>query len=163
MHFIKNYGLLIVFIGFAIFYFLRYKRTPNIQTEEINLINQKGENVLLSEQLDGNTVVHFYASWCGPCRAEMADIKNHFDALKKKGLNFIFITDDSQDKIAAFQNNMPQEIQFFQIASLKDIDIYTIPATYFYNAKKEMVKKHLGPISWSNEKEVNELILPLNQ
>jgi thiol-disulfide isomerase/thioredoxin len=163
IEFIKKYGLLLLFIGIAVFYVLRYKRTPNIQTEEIILRASDGQQVLLSNQLQGNTVIHFYASWCGPCRAEMAEIRNHYASLREKGLHFIFITDDEQEKVEFLQQQMPHEIQFFQIESLKSIGIYSIPATYFYNEKKEMIKKHLGAISWADEKAVHELILQLNQ
>jgi thiol-disulfide isomerase/thioredoxin len=161
--FVKRYGFLLLFLAIAVFYVLRYKRTPHIHAEEIVLRTTAGDSTLLSLHLKGNTVVHFYASWCGPCRAEMMELRNNFASLHEKGLHFIFITDDEPEKVAFLQSGMPSEIQFFYIESLKKMGIYSIPATYFYNAKKEMVKKHLGTIPWSDEKVVDELLLQLNQ
>jgi len=103
IEFIKKYGLLILFAGIAVFYYLRYKRAPNITSEEIVMQNSAGQQVNLSDELSGNTVVHFYATWCGPCMAEMRTIKSNYAALSAKGLQFIFITDDSADKISRVQ------------------------------------------------------------
>jgi len=154
---------LILLVGIAVFYFLRYKRAPNIATEEITLIKIDGSTTLLSSEIKGNTVIHFYASWCGPCRREMNEIKNNFSSLQAKNLNFVFLTDDTQDKITSFQNAMPSEIQFYRVESLKELGIYSIPTTYFYNEKKEITKKLIGAFSWSDSKSVEEVLSQMNK
>lgn len=163
MKFIKSYGLLILFSALGVFYYLRYKTTPNINSEEISLLTDDGNTTPLSAEIKGNTVVHFYASWCGPCRAEMNDIKKNFESLSSKGLSFVFITDDSSEKMVSFRENMPEKIQFYRVESLKGIDIYSIPATYFYNHKKQIINKHLGAFSWSDTEAVDALISQLNK
>lgn len=125
--------------------------------------NSEGRQVNLSDELSGNTVVHFYATWCGPCMAEMRTIKSHYAELSAKGLQFIFITDDTADKISRVQADMPQGIRFYHIPSLKEVDIYSIPTTYFFNANKHITEKHLGGFAWTDEAEVDKLLAAMNR
>lgn len=155
--------MLILFAGIAVFYYLRYKRAPNIASEEIVMQNSAGGRVNLNDELSGNTVVHFYATWCGPCMAEMRTIKSHYAALSAKGLQFIFITDDSADKISRVQADMPQGIRFYHIPSLKEVDIYSIPTTYFFNTNKQITEKHLGAFAWTNHTEVDKVLAAMNR
>lgn len=93
----------------------------------------------------------------------MADIENNFSSLQAQGLNFVFLTDDPQEKMIPFQNSMPSEIKFYRVESLKGLGIYSIPTTYFYNDKKEVIKKLIGAFPWSNAKVVEEVLSQMNK
>lgn len=89
-------------------------------------------------------------------------IKDNFDSLQSHGLNFVFLTDDKEEEMLPFKEMMPEAIRFYRVKSLKGLGIYSIPTTYFFNDRKEIVKKLSGLFQWSDESSVEEVILQMN-
>lgn len=52
-------------------------------------------------------VVNFWASWCGPCVAEMPELVRLHDTYARKGIQFIGIGVDSQQNVQAFLKKIP--------------------------------------------------------
>lgn len=66
---------------------------PEIQAE-----TELGELVVI-DSLKGNFVVlDFWASWCGPCRREIPNIKKVYAEFKDKGLQVVGVSIDNSDK-----------------------------------------------------------------
>ncbi|PXY03235.1 hypothetical protein DF185_03895 [Marinifilum breve] len=89
----------------------------NCNGEEISLANYKGKYVLLD----------FWASWCGPCRAEIPNLKNIYKDAQPKGLEMISISVDENEKAwlkAVEQEQMP----WVQVRDTKSVrDKYVLP------------------------------------
>lgn len=52
-------------------------------------------------------VVNFWASWCGPCVAEMPELVKLHDAYASKGIQFIGIGVDSAQNVQSFLKKIP--------------------------------------------------------
>ena len=89
---------------------------------------------------------------------EMRILEKEYSNLLSKGIRIICVTDDSWEKIETLRSQMPTELEFYQITSLKDINVYTIPATFFINSNGQIVKKQLDVCAWEDPIYVEEII-----
>ncbi len=151
-------------IGLAIagFYWYRYRTAPNLQWSEIEVTARDGSVSTLDKFTSGHPVIlHFYATWCGPCMKELREIKNQWPEIGSKIPPIIFLTDDPMEKINTIANDLPGEISVYKINSLKNIGVYTIPTTYLLNKKGEIIWSQVDPCNWNDPafiQKINDLL-----
>jgi thiol-disulfide isomerase/thioredoxin len=87
----------------------KYLRYNLFELEELISINAKalsftqkdtsGRDVSLKQFSGKYLLLDFWASWCGPCRAEIPKMKNVYDKYKNKGFEIVAISlDTNKDK-----------------------------------------------------------------
>jgi thiol-disulfide isomerase/thioredoxin len=77
-----------------------YEKGP---APEFTLANMDGEIFTLSSVRGKWVFLHFWASWCGPCREEMPAIRNMADELGNDKLEIVLInTAENEDTIFSF-------------------------------------------------------------
>ncbi|MGD9386254.1 MAG: TlpA disulfide reductase family protein, partial [Thioalkalispiraceae bacterium] len=99
-----------------IFIFLISSQFIQAESLPINIIpldKSKAENFIIDDY-DGNqyeltssrgkwVFLHFWASWCGPCRREMPEIYKLQKQLKNKNIDFVLVnTAEDEDTIFSF-------------------------------------------------------------
>lgn len=143
----------LICVGFFIYF--RYKTVPELEQDAIVVVDSFGAQHKLAELTNGPTIVHFYASWCGPCLRELPEIKAFMQSPLGSQINFVFITEDREDQVRDFHERYGFNI--YRLNKLKDANVYTIPVTYLLNEKHEIVKSDLDQWNWSDEKLKNEI------
>jgi thiol-disulfide isomerase/thioredoxin len=139
----------------TIFFIFRYKTVPSLEQDSIVVTDRSGVQHKLSELTAGNTVVHFYASWCGPCLKELPEIQTFMNTPLGKQINFVFITEDREDVANVYRERYGFNI--YRVNKLKDANVYSIPVSYLLNENHEVVKGDLGEWNWNKLEFIDEI------
>lgn len=115
-----------------------------------------------TEALKGKVVfINFWASWCPPCRAEMASINNMAEKLKNnKEVVIVLINLDEEIKKGKdyLKNNFPQ-LPFYRAEGFIPEEMFegTLPTTVILNQEGRIVMKHKGMANYNAEKFLKQL------
>jgi len=78
-------------------------RVDGFATPELKLDSIDGEAYDLATTGGHWRFVHFWASWCGPCRREMPSIQRMISALEDSDLEFVIVnTAETEDDVFTF-------------------------------------------------------------
>ena len=68
---------------------------------DFNLSTPQGETIYLSDLRGQPVLVNIWASWCGPCRAEMPAMQRVYDRYKDQGFVVLAVNATNQDNLQA--------------------------------------------------------------
>ncbi len=113
---------------------------PDVSGKDVKLSDFKGKYVLLD----------FWASWCGPCRAENPNVLKAFNQYKDKNFTVVGVSlDDDGDKWkkAIAEDGMPwiqlSDLKGFRNVVAKEYGIQAIPSTFLVSPEGIIVEKDL--------------------
>ncbi|GBD16045.1 Thiol-disulfide oxidoreductase ResA [bacterium HR26] len=124
---------------------------PGAPAPDFTLPGLGGRDVRLSDYRGQVVLVNFWATWCGPCRAEMPEIKHVYRAYQDAGFVAIGVNQlEPEPEVRAFVD----EYQLTWIFAL-DQDgavsqrwgVLGIPQSYLIDREGKIVKSWLGPLS----------------
>ena len=121
------------------------KKAPDFSAK-----NPDGKEISLKESLGKVTIIDFWASWCGPCRAENPNVVALYNQYHEKGLNIIGVSLD-KDAVKWKEAIAKDGLTWSHISNLKHwkepiakiYNVTSIPATFILDANGNIVAKDL--------------------
>jgi thiol-disulfide isomerase/thioredoxin len=145
---VKKYiPYILIVLGVVAFYWYRYVRAPHVTFTE-QLVDNTNPDTDAIGAVTGPAIVHFYASWCGPCMGEMEMLNEVIPQYEEAGVEFILVTDDNDDDVIALRMRYPNIGTIRQVPKMKDLGINSIPATYWVDDQETILEKNTGKNPW---------------
>lgn len=127
---------------------------PNLKLRGLN-----GPSKSLDSYRGKPLIINVWASWCGPCRAEMESLEQLAWIEGIEAINIIGVsTDDYTDRAQAFLNSRNTAIRHYIDQALvieKTLGAERLPLTVFIDVSGHVVAKVIGAKKWSSPKWVS--------
>ncbi len=129
--------------------------------QNFNLYDLDGEKFELASTKGNWVFLHFWASWCGPCRKEMPVIQKLADAMQESDFQIVMVnTAEDEDTVFEFLATIDVELN-----SLMDVDGQVtevwkprgLPTTFLINPEGEVKYQAIGGREWDNTKYIDFL------
>lgn len=124
---------------------------------ETAFTDPQGNTHTLEKEKGKLTAVHFWASWCVPCVAELPEVDAAQAAYGEKGFKVIAISlDTNMDKVTQFYaaHNITHLQPWLDISSkaFQAAAFSGLPGTLFLDAEGKPLARVIGPLNWQSEK-----------
>lgn len=135
---------------------LRPYPAPAIQLKDID-----GESFNLDATKGTWVFVHFWASWCGPCRKEMPAVQRMWNILQNEGLKIALInTAETEDTVFSFLATYAPDIRPLMDSDGQITESWRprgLPATYLVDPAGNVRYQALGGRPWDKPEYMNFL------
>lgn len=131
---------------------------------DFELSTLDGNMVKLSDLRGQKVVLNFWASWCGPCKAEMPHMQKYYKKnSKKENVEILAVNLTTEEKmgiegvekfIDAYGLTFPIPMDSEGIV-MDQYQVMTIPTTYIIETDGTIAHKIVGPM---DEKKLKELV-----
>jgi thiol-disulfide isomerase/thioredoxin len=111
-----------------------------------------GSAVALEWPAQRARLVHFWATWCGPCRKELPSLIAFAREMRERGIEVVAIAvDDDWKDIAAFFGGAvpPEVIVETNGAAHKRFGVSTLPDSYLVDRSGTLVERYHGARDWT--------------
>jgi len=146
-------------------------KTENSKADAYNndftLKDLSGKEVSLSDFAGNIVVLNFWATWCPPCKAEIPDFIEVYNAYKDKGVSFIGVSlDEDFNALVNFVSDYQINYVIVHdpnsaVSNYWGID--AIPATFFLDEEGKVIDSVVGQMPKENLVSTIEYLLNRNR
>ena len=127
---------------------------PEDGAPDFTMYDGEGNGVKLSDFRGKPVILNFWASWCGPCKAEMPDLEDAYRTYGEE-VQFLMVnlTDGASETLETASGYIAQQGYTFPVyydttmEGAVNYGVYAIPVSYFIDAEGQVRATHEGMIS----------------
>lgn len=121
----------------------------------LSLQDMDGQPYTLRQDRGAWTFVHFWASWCGPCRREMPAIQAMYSRLQSQGLKLALVnTAEDEDTVFIFLATFAPDLRPLLDRDGQATEQWQprgLPATYLVDPEGRVRYQALGGRPWDSQ------------
>ncbi|WP_127846424.1 TlpA family protein disulfide reductase [Psychroflexus aestuariivivens] len=117
-----------------------------------NIENKKGEVVNFTKSKNQLTLINYWATWFGPCIAEMPSLQALYDKYIND-MDFYFITSEQPNTVEKFMNKKGFDlpIHYFISDPPKLLQSRSLPTTFIIDQNGKIIFKKSGAANWNSK------------
>jgi peroxiredoxin len=139
------------------------KKPEGIANLDLTLKDMNGNDVPLADYRGKVILLNVWATWCGPCQAEIPELVEAYNKYKEQGVVIVGVSlDDSADTLRAYA---PKKQMNYPILLMRDEfdeaygPIFGVPITFFIGRDGKISQKHYGPVTKEDiDREIKALL-----
>lgn len=114
--------------------------------------NNRDEQVNFTKSKNQLTLVNYWATWCGPCIAEMPNLQNLYNEYHND-IDFYFITSEQPNTVEKFMNNRDFDLPIYYFTSEppKLLQSNSLPTTFVIGQNGDIIFKKTGAANWDSK------------
>lgn len=142
-------------------------KEPETFDFNFTLRTSKGERVPFEKYKGKVIFLNLWATWCGPCRAEMPTIQSLYETVDTSAVKFVILSIDrdvDEPKVGKFINQFNYTFPVYRPSGslTQQLDIDYIPTTFIINKEGKIVAKEVGGTNFDTSR-FKKFLLSLTQ
>jgi thiol-disulfide isomerase/thioredoxin len=120
-------------------------------------------NKISFEQFKGKVVfLNMWATWCGPCRAEMPGIQSLYEKVKADSIEFVMLSWDRESDRSKIEKYIEKNSFTFPVYQRTDylpdpLQVPNIPTTFIISKAGKLIQKEVGTRNYDTKKMIQYL------
>lgn len=133
-------------------------QTLDEQAPDIVMSDLAGHTFMLKDFKEQAVILHFWASWCSPCKEELPALEKIHQEFKDSGLTVLAVSiEDNADltKMTELAASLGAAFPVYAIRRGAGAERYWrlgVPITYFIDKNGNIIGRIIGEGRWSEEK-----------
>mgnify|MGYP005859123841 CR=1 FL=1 len=168
MHSLKKLIPIALVTAIVVLYITGFNRksTPDLKNKNFDFAftvkDMSGQTIPFDSYKGKVVFLNLWATWCGPCRAEMPAIQKLYDKTKSDGVEFVMLSMDKEGDEEKVKNyilrhkfSFPVVMPFGSLSN--QLNVPSIPTTFIIDKKGKIVHQKIGTTNYDTEKYIRML------
>jgi thiol-disulfide isomerase/thioredoxin len=152
----------ILVLAWGVRYYIQKTVPPEMEFNGNELLTvDENAKLSINDFLGKVVIVSCFQTWCRDCAKETPVLNQLADNLADNDFQVIYITDEGNEKLAAFRARLASDKILFTVSrkSLAELGIHVYPTTFLLNKKGNVIKTKLEGHDWLKEEKLVRQLL----